>query len=75
MIIKASVGPRSSGSRKPDSGSPDLTGAPSDKPGSVSTPNAPKKDRLAEENEFSPDFKSEPEHKPKRDADIDTDGG
>jgi hypothetical protein len=41
----------------------------------VDAPNNPKQDPAAKENSFSPDFKSEPEHKPFQDADIDTQGG
>jgi len=38
-------------------------------------PNNPKNDSTAKENPFSPDFKSEPMHKPQKDADIDTPSG
>lgn len=38
-------------------------------------PHKPKPDSQARDNPYSPDFKSEPEPKPRRDADIDTDGG
>ncbi|MCW2272141.1 hypothetical protein D3C77_10150 [compost metagenome] len=41
----------------------------------VKAPNNPRHDRTARDNDYSPDFKSEPEKKPNRDADIDTDGG
>ncbi|WP_053161263.1 hypothetical protein [Pseudomonas sp. P1.8] len=41
----------------------------------VSAPNNPKQDPAAKDNSYSPDFKSEPEHKPVQDADIDTQGG
>ncbi|CRM79697.1 hypothetical protein [Pseudomonas sp. 37 R 15] len=50
------------------------------KPGPGTAADAPKdptpaSDPGAEENDYSPDFKSEPEHKPETDADIDTQGG
>ncbi len=35
----------------------------------------PAKDPTAKENDYSPDFKSEPEPKTETDADIDTQGG
>ena len=47
----------------------------SDPFGSATAPNNPKHDPVAKGNSYSPDFKSEPEHKPVQDADIDTQGG
>jgi hypothetical protein len=47
----------------------------SDAFGSATAPNNPKHDPVAKENSYSPDFKSEPEHKPVQDGDIDTQGG
>ena len=47
----------------------------SDPFGSATAPNNPKPDPIAKENSYSPDFKSEPEHKPVQDGDIDTQGG
>ncbi|KQN53282.1 hypothetical protein ASE98_19530 [Pseudomonas sp. Leaf48] len=44
-------------------------------PQTDTAPNNPKPDPAAKENAYSPDFKSEPEHKPVQDADIDTPGG
>lgn len=35
----------------------------------------PAKDPKAKENDYSPDFRPEREHKPETDADIDTQGG
>lgn len=47
----------------------------SSKTAQVGATNNPKPDPVAKENPYSPDFKSEPEHKPAQDADIDTQGG
>lgn len=60
---------------EPDSGSPDPSGAALDPAGPEKVPNKPKPNPAAEENPYSPDFKSEPEPKPHHDADIDTPGG
>ncbi|MFY0729843.1 hypothetical protein [Pseudomonas sp. NFX15] len=46
-----------------------------DASGSAMAPNNPRNDAIAKENSYSPDFKSEPEHKPVQDGDIDTQGG
>lgn len=58
-----------------DQGPPDFSDPQSDSLGSSTAPNNPKQDPIAKENSYSPDFKSEPEHKPVQDADIDTQGG
>ncbi|MDD2059002.1 DUF6021 family protein [Pseudomonas sp. GD03860] len=58
-----------------DPDSPDVSDPQVDPAGPAKAPNNPRHDRTARENEYSPDFKSEPEKKPNRDADIDTDGG
>lgn len=46
-----------------------------DPAGPEKVPNKPRPNPAAEENPYSPDFKSEPEPKPRHDADIDTPGG
>jgi hypothetical protein len=58
-----------------DQGSPDVSDSQNESSGSATAPNNPKQDPIAKENPYSPDFKSEPEHKPAQDADIDTQGG
>ena len=43
--------------------------------GPEKVPNNPESDSTAEENSYRPDFKSQPEQKPLKDADIDTPSG
>ena len=58
-----------------DPDSPDLDDPQVDPTGPAKAPNEPRPDQAARDNDYSPDFKSKPEDKPRKDADIDTDGG
>lgn len=60
---------------EPDSAAPDPSGPALDPAGPQKVPNKPRPNAEAEENPYSPNFKSEPEPKPRHDADIDTPGG
>ncbi|MBM3106104.1 hypothetical protein IIE18_13255 [Pseudomonas sp. V1] len=81
MSNNTRTGPHSSelATNPPDLGfdpdSPDLADPQVDPTGPAKAPHKPKHDPEARDNDYSPNFKSEPEDKPNRDADIDTDGG